>query len=1684
MPITLASSVASGTNNFTTLVNSVAVTKAANVAVGDFLLAYVSTSNPNSAGGVPAPPAGWTSILTGPTTNGLRTTAAWKIATADDVSATSHTWTIGSPTSYWSAACLRFTGVHATTPVDVTTVSAAGSTGTTATAFTMPGQTTVTADAYIVGVLSMDDAPTNATNPVPTPFTLTQGPMTSGISIKTGGYIKAAAGATGTSTWTWTASYAGASLIGFQVALRPAPPAVITEDASSPANISLTGNTGACTTAAFNPPAGSLLVAIAIGEYGSSSAVANAATISTVTDNAGGTWTRRARAAQPAGSTENGGCTDIWTRPVPAALTNVTVSATFAQLTGGRHLAVRVLTGANTATFGTALNEARFTVSDSTTAGVTHTATMNKSTAGSVIFGGNSNGYRASVLTPTAVESIITPQHSNPASGGDDAAAAAWRTTNTAATGNITVGGTWSVGGDGNLAALEILPATSSSGTPPYADYLYDPVSGTAPLTVTFTNISTGATSYLWDFGDGVTSVETSPVYTFTTAGTYSVKLTATNASGSDDIVGTVTVSGPVAAAPVLAATGTALAYSSTARTTSNIPAPAGVAANDVVLVFLYTEASAQTTMTSPAGAGFTPITFNPVPRTTTSGAVTYTNWFWKRATGADSGNYTFTHNSMPTEGIAFRITGCATTGTPIEVLNSAVREGSGTTSVAVSGTTSGANRLLFWSVASWSQINPTFPTTPAPAWARVFDGNDSGIAWKTQATTGGTGTLTATHESGNSAAALFGLIPKSISPSATEHGSTPAVKRAGPGWTTGTIVADPFTPAAPSILLATVNLGYAASWEGNPPEVTITDNTGLTWFSLGYTVDTTTQQIAAGAWYAIARVSTPTTVTATRAGSLGVASGQLAVRVMTSAEIPLLRHNAVLTGTSISASTETQGVGSLVHAAAVVDPSATLTPTANLTDLDNWSNTTDGVSLAFGRVTAPPDSTTATTYGWTAPAPPFGVTFVGGHANDDDAGAINGYQAVIPAATVVDDLMLVSVVIDQRAAATAGLTPAQSFLTPSGWTPLGAGSPTANNGALGNVMTYAKVATGSDASTNVLFQHAAGVAAYDVSGALMVFRGAQIPAALTDLVPAYAQDISAGTTIGAPGATINAGGAMATFWHKGSNADNTVYFRGYTNSLVEAADSAAATHRTASAAAYRLLAATTTIPASTATMYTTDTGSTTVSSTGTGVTLALNAAPAATLREVVTIVETPFGVTPIGPSSALTATAEALVSVEPAIETSTDLTSTASASATIGAGVAVEVPSTVTVTSGASVAIGAVTVRRNATLTVTAAASSTFVPGTGSALAVTGAATSSIVPGPLTRPSALTATAAASSTASGTKRVEVVLAPTAVVSVSSGAVTVRRNATLAATASGSVAALPLGTAATRATASAGATIAGTTVIRLSALTATAAAGGTIIGQFVAFRPLTSTASAGVSVTGVVTPNIAITGAARMTVPVSIAVRPPLTVTGSAALSVGTTTILHTTALLARAAASPNISTQLAIGPALRATARALATYTGSRIVNLKVKVTVDLNVAGTIAPLPERFSTVQVRADMSGEPRSITGMSANAVVGLFGDSSVVTLGPPARFLVDVSVSGRISFITELQETAEVGIRAVARLRTVQSLTTILENGLPALVTAPQPPPSKLTTPEPELQPEPEPVAAPVYGRVFMNVRR
>ncbi len=69
----------------------------------------------------------------------------------------------------------------------------------------------------------------------------------------------------------------------------------------------------------------------------------------------------------------------------------------------------------------------------------------------------------------------------------------------------------------------------------PSADFVGTPTKGEAPLTVQFTDNSTGnPTSWSWNFGDGGTSTQQNPSHTYTNPGTYTISLTATNDCGSD----------------------------------------------------------------------------------------------------------------------------------------------------------------------------------------------------------------------------------------------------------------------------------------------------------------------------------------------------------------------------------------------------------------------------------------------------------------------------------------------------------------------------------------------------------------------------------------------------------------------------------------------------------------------------------------------------------------------------------------------------------------------------------------------------------------------------------------------------------------------------------------------------------------------------------------------------------------------------------------------------------------------------------------------------------------------------------------------------------------------------------------------------------------------------------------------
>lgn len=65
------------------------------------------------------------------------------------------------------------------------------------------------------------------------------------------------------------------------------------------------------------------------------------------------------------------------------------------------------------------------------------------------------------------------------------------------------------------------------------------------PCTITFINISSNATSYEWNFGDGFTSTQSNPTHNYVFNGSFLLKLKATGPGGADSVCKLVTIEAP-----------------------------------------------------------------------------------------------------------------------------------------------------------------------------------------------------------------------------------------------------------------------------------------------------------------------------------------------------------------------------------------------------------------------------------------------------------------------------------------------------------------------------------------------------------------------------------------------------------------------------------------------------------------------------------------------------------------------------------------------------------------------------------------------------------------------------------------------------------------------------------------------------------------------------------------------------------------------------------------------------------------------------------------------------------------------------------------------------------------------------------------------------------------------------------
>jgi hypothetical protein len=205
-------------------------------------------------------------------------------------------------------------------------------------------------------------------------------------------------------------------------------------------------------------------------------------------------------------------------------------------------------------------------------------------------------------------------------------------------------------------------------------------------------------------------------------------------------------------AAPAFGSIGT---YLETSSASPAWAAPASVASGDVIVIPIFVDSTATITALPP---GFAEATDSPIARPSGGGAHSL-HVVWKRATGADTGTYSFTlSGSAFVAGAALRYTGCVASGNPWDVTTSA--DGgvtNSTTTPAVSVTTTGADRMLVFAGTNWGGGGWT---PPAGFTERIDNGSEVNTADDSvQVSAGSSGTVTATCAGSNKTLAWLGAL-------------------------------------------------------------------------------------------------------------------------------------------------------------------------------------------------------------------------------------------------------------------------------------------------------------------------------------------------------------------------------------------------------------------------------------------------------------------------------------------------------------------------------------------------------------------------------------------------------------------------------------------------------------------------------------------------------------------------------------------------------------------------------------------------------------------------------------------------------------------------------------------------------------------------------------------------------------
>ena len=198
-------------SNYSSTAAPVTLTKPQGAAAGDVLVAaFTADSTPT----ISTVPAGWTAMVNGlAVSGGAKVFAYYRVVGASD--GTSYTWNTSTAVK-WGGGISAYRGVNTASPLDSAVATKVDATYA-ATSITVPGVTTASAGALLVGGVGFDSSTPGAS--APTGWTERWEAAGGQIAEETD-KLQASAGASGSVTWTFSVAKGAAAWL---TALKPAP---------------------------------------------------------------------------------------------------------------------------------------------------------------------------------------------------------------------------------------------------------------------------------------------------------------------------------------------------------------------------------------------------------------------------------------------------------------------------------------------------------------------------------------------------------------------------------------------------------------------------------------------------------------------------------------------------------------------------------------------------------------------------------------------------------------------------------------------------------------------------------------------------------------------------------------------------------------------------------------------------------------------------------------------------------------------------------------------------------------------------------------------------------------------------------------------------------------------------------------------------------------------------------------------------------------------------------------------------------------------------------------------------------------------------------------------------------------------------------------------------------------------